>query len=62
MTDLCIASDRNAMVGGVQEFVIPFLDGDDREVRGVSCFDLNGLIERTMLAASMIHDNGGDRL
>ena len=62
MTDLRVASDRNTVVGGVQEFIIPFLNGNDRKVRGVTCLDLNGLIERAMPAASMIHDNGGDRL
>ena len=54
-----VAAQGQALVRGVQDGVVPFLQRHDGQVGAVAGLDLDGLVERGLSGAGVREDHGG---
>ena len=56
-----VAAQGQALVRGVQDSVVPFLQRHDGQVRAITGLDLNGLVQSGLRGAGVREDDGGLR-
>ena len=61
MRELGVAAERQTLVRGVQNGIVPFLQRHDGQVRAVTSLNLNGLVERSLRGSGVRQDDGSLR-
>ena len=61
MRELGVTAERQTLVRGVQNGIVPFLERHDGQVRAVASLNLDGLVERSLRGTGVRQDDGGLR-